>query len=81
MLISGVGSWTWYIPRRFAGIVSHRLVILSTTLQLVKETREAHPLTRRVLTSCGISPSVLGYPPILHPRATQGVVLHSASSF
>ncbi|VEL38585.1 unnamed protein product [Protopolystoma xenopodis] len=46
------------------------IAILSTTQQLVKETSEADPLTKRVLKSCDISPSAMGYSDFIYPPIT-----------
>ncbi|VEL12294.1 unnamed protein product [Protopolystoma xenopodis] len=40
---------------------------LSTTLQLVKETSGADPLTKHVLNNCCIIPPALGYSHFLYP--------------
>ncbi|VEL06781.1 unnamed protein product, partial [Protopolystoma xenopodis] len=50
------------------------LAILSTTQQLVKETCKADPLTKRVLNSCGISTSALGYSHFLYPPITPSLL-------
>ncbi|VEL32872.1 unnamed protein product [Protopolystoma xenopodis] len=70
MIISKVGSWAWYIPRRFAGIVvgvvsESRHSQHHTTAR--QETIETDPLTKRVLNNCGISPSALDYSRFLYP--------------
>ncbi|VEL09919.1 unnamed protein product [Protopolystoma xenopodis] len=67
MISCKLRPWTWYIPKRFAGIVSEFFVILGTTQQLVKATSEANPLTKPVLNSCRIAPSALAYSHFLFP--------------